>query len=86
MARTAGLLGGFVIDFWVIVDLWDMDGPGVILRGARVSWRARRCSALRYSGASTRVAAPFIATPSRLMPPLLRFLATQPDMLGGELR
>jgi 3'-phosphoadenosine 5'-phosphosulfate (PAPS) 3'-phosphatase len=58
----------------------------VILREAGGALLDTRGRALRYSGASTQVAEPFIATTSRLMPPLLAFLATQPDMRGGELR
>jgi len=84
LAQIAEHRADLYLNFSGKCHMWDVAGPEVILREAGGALLDTRGRALRYSGASTRVAEPFIATTSRLMPPLLAYLATQPDMLGGE--
>lgn len=84
LAQIAEQRADLYLNFSGKCHMWDVAGPEVILREAGGALLDTRGRALRYSGTSTLVAEPFIATTSRLMSPLLEFLATQPDMLGAE--
>lgn len=85
LAQIAEHRADLYLNFSGKCHMWDVAGPEVILREAGGALLDTRGRALRYSGSTTRVKQPFVATTSRLMPLLLEYLATQPDMQGSEI-